>query len=91
MQVTLDELHMSGWTDKVYCVQYHEVVQELCGPWLGALSWLANVLALLGLAVAQVIACSNNMYRLSSACNKRYATVSEPGTSPHALAVTPAR
>ncbi|KAL3151650.1 hypothetical protein ABBQ38_012639 [Trebouxia sp. C0009 RCD-2024] len=71
IMVTLDELHMSGWTDKVYCVQYHEVVQELCGPWLGALSWLANVLALLGLAVAQVIACSNNMYRLSSACNKR--------------------
>jgi hypothetical protein len=28
--VTLDELHMSGWTDKVYCIQYHEVVFELC-------------------------------------------------------------
>lgn len=67
---------MSGWTDKVYCVQYHEVVSELCGPWLGAISWLVNVLALLGLAVAQVIACSNNMYRLSSACNKRYRPMS---------------
>lgn len=67
---------MSGWTDKVYCVQYHEVILELCGPWLGAFSWLVNVLALLGLAVAQVIACSNNMYRLSSACNKRYRRLS---------------
>ena len=71
-QVTLDELHMSGWTDKVYCVQYHEVVFELCGPWLGSASWLVNVLALVGLAVAQVIACANNMYRLSSFRNKRY-------------------
>ncbi|DBA89592.1 TPA: Lymphocyte transmembrane adapter 1 [Trebouxia sp. C0005] len=71
IMVTLDELHMSGWTDKVYCVQYHEVVFELCGPWLGSASWLVNVLALVGLAVAQVIACANNMYRLSSFRNKR--------------------
>ena len=71
MQVTLDELHMTGWTDKVCCVQYHEVVFELCGPWLGTISWVVNVLALLGLAVAQVIACANNMYRLSSVRSKR--------------------
>ncbi|KAL0027200.1 hypothetical protein WJX77_002860 [Trebouxia sp. C0004] len=71
VMVTLDELHMSGWTDKVYCVQYHEVVFELCGPWLGSASWLVNVLALVGLAVAQVIACANNMYRLNSFRNKR--------------------
>ena len=62
---------MTGWTDKVYCVQYHEVVYELCGRWLGTISWLVNVLALLGLAVAQVIACANNMYRLSSVRTKR--------------------
>lgn len=72
MQVTLDDMNMTGWTDKVYCVQYHEMVYELCGPWLGTVSWIVNVLALLGLAVAQVIACASNMYRLSSNFTKRY-------------------
>lgn len=71
MQVTLDEVNMTGWTDKVYCIQYHEIVYELCGPWLGTVSWVVNVLALVGLAVAQVIACASNMHRLSSRFNKR--------------------
>lgn len=68
----MDDMNMTGWTDKVYCVQYHEMVYELCGPWLGTASWIVNVLALVGLAVAQVIACASNMYRLSSNFTKRY-------------------
>ena len=57
-------------------MQYHEVVYELCGRWLGTISWVVNVLALLGLAVAQVIACANNMYRLSSVRTKRWGATS---------------
>lgn len=85
MQVTLDDMNMTGRTDKVYCVQYHEIIYELCGPWLGTASWVVNVLALVGLAVAQVIACASNMHRLSSRFTKRYTNNHHVFTGPQAL------
>ena len=73
LQVTLDDMNSTGWTDKVYCIQYHELIMELCGCWAGNISRIVNVLALVGLGVAQVIASSSNLHALNSRYSKRWA------------------
>eukprot|EP00891_Asterochloris_glomerata_P000679 jgi/Astpho2/679/Aster-x0950 len=70
-KVTLDDMNSTGWTDKVYCIQYHELIMELCGCWAGNISRIVNVMALVGLGVAQVIASSSNLHALNARFSKR--------------------
>ena len=52
--------------------QYHEVMQDATYRWLGIFSRIVVIIALGGLAVAQIIASSSNFYRLVPSVNKRY-------------------
>jgi hypothetical protein len=51
--------------------QYHEIVGNLSYKWLGTFSLIVNVIALGGLATAQIIASSSNMHRWAPQLNKR--------------------
>lgn len=43
-------------------MQYHEVITELCGKFLGAVTLFFVMLNVLGITVAQVVACSSDAY-----------------------------
>ena len=51
--------------------RYHEVMEEYLGRWGKYATLTFNILALGGLGVVQIIACSSDIYLLSSSLNKR--------------------
>jgi hypothetical protein len=53
---------------------YHEIVAGETNKHLGRFSMLVNIIALGGLAVAQIIASSSNFHRLIPGVNKRCGT-----------------
>lgn len=56
----------------VHVQQYHSVITGTSGKrWLGEFARVVNIVELLGLAVAQIIASASNFYSLEAGLNKR--------------------
>jgi len=68
----------SWYTDKeankrTRVTQYHSVITATTGrKWLGEFARAVNIVELLGLSVAQIIASASNFYSLDTGLNKRY-------------------
>lgn len=70
----------SWYTDKeankrTRVTQYHSVITATTGrKWLGEFARAVNIVELLGLAVAQIIASASNFYSIDAGLNKRCVT-----------------